>query len=173
MIPSLSPLLEKRHAPEFGAPDHEGVLQKTSLSQVPDEGGGRLIENARVAVVLFLEFVVTIPVEFTAAGISPVEELYKPHAPFDEPASQDAVAGKSGLDGIAGVIGSVGFQDVGRLGGQIANLRHAELHPRSQLIAGDAGSEFFVTGVLFEVALVQLPEQAAGGLIGVAGDSWG
>ena len=117
-----------------------------------------MIENARVAVVLFLEFVVTIPVEFTAAGVSPVEELHKPHAPFDEPASQDAVAGKSGFNGIAGVVGSVGSQDMGRLSGQIANLRNAELHPRCQLIAGDPCGQFFVTGVLFEVALVQLPE---------------
>ena len=62
---------------------------------------------------------------------------------------------------------------MGRLSGQIADLRHAELHSSGQFVAGDAGSEFLVTGVLFEVALVQLPQQAASGLIGVAGNSWG
>ena len=171
VIPSLSALLEKRHASEFGAPDHEGVLQKTPLSQVADEGRRGLIEDGRVAVVLFLELVVTVPVEFAAAGVGPIEELHKPHAPLHEPPCQDAVAGKTRLDGMAGVVRSVGPQDVGRLGRQVADLRNAELHSRRQLIAGDSRGEFFVTGVRFEVALVQLPEQASGGLIGLAGDS--
>ena len=81
-----------------------------------NQGGGGLIEDRGVVVVLLLEFVVTVPVEFAAAGIGAVEELHEADAAFDQPPGENAVSGESGFDRVGFVRRSVQFQDVRRLG---------------------------------------------------------
>ena len=122
-------------------------------------------------IVLLLEFRVAVPVQFAAAGIGAVEELHEPHAPLDEASCQDAVPREGGLEGIGRVVGPVVAERRGRLRGQVRELGHRELHPRSQLVCGDPRGERPVLGMPPEVLLVEPPEQAPGIAVGGGGDA--
>ena len=125
------------------------------------ERGGGLVEDGGVLVVLLLELVVAVPIEFAAAGVGAVEELHEAHAALDQPPREDAVARKAGLDRIRGIVGAVDFQNVRGLGGEVADFRHAELHAGGEFVAGDARGELAVAGMLFEMPRVHPLQQRA------------
>jgi hypothetical protein len=165
--------LEERHASELGAPDDEGVGEQAALAEVADEGGGGLVEDGAVFVVLFLELGVTVPVEVAGAGVGAVEELDEADAAFDQAAGEDAVAGEGGFDRVGRVVGAVEAEDVGGFGGEIAEAGHAQLHTGGEFVAGDAGEQAGVAGMPFEVPLVHAAQEGAGGAVGVRVDAGG
>ena len=70
--------------------------------------GYRLIENRAVHRILIDDLLVAIPVAHALTHrIAAVEELHEPHALLDEPAGQNAVAGKPALERIGHVIGAI------------------------------------------------------------------
>ena len=104
-----------------------------------------------------------------AAGlVGAVEELHEAHTLLDESPSEDAVPGEGGLERVLRVVCAVRPQHVLRLGGNVAHLRHAHLHARRQLVAGDARRKFRLTRVTLEMALIHPPEKGASRLVGGA-----
>lgn len=83
MIAALRTFLKHGHATEFGAPNDQGIFEQTSLLEVANKGSGGLVENRCMLVVLLFELVVTIPIKFSAAGISTIEELHESHSGLD------------------------------------------------------------------------------------------
>src|SRR6185436_2483059 len=57
VITTLRAFLKHRHATEFSTPDDEGVLKQTALLEVAHEGGGWLVQDGGMFVVLFFQFV--------------------------------------------------------------------------------------------------------------------
>ena len=52
-----------RHAAELGGPEDEGVFEEAALLEIGEEGGGGLIEDRAVALVVGFEGAVGVPVE--------------------------------------------------------------------------------------------------------------
>ena len=150
VVSPASTLLEERHAPELGAPDDECFLEQAARFQVFDQGRHRLVEDFTMDVILFFQFVMTIPVELAAAGVGTIEELHEADAPLDEAPSQDAVACECGLRGIRCLVRSILPQDIGGLPLQIADDRDFELHAGGQFITGDPSRQ---------VAVARMPRQ--------------
>jgi hypothetical protein len=111
-----------------------------------------------VSVVLLLELAVTGPVQLAGAGVGAVEELDEADVPLDEPPREDTIPGEGGLDGVGRIIGPVEPQHVGGLAGEVGSLRHAALHSRGELVAGDPGRERLVPLLLVQGAAVHTPE---------------
>ncbi len=107
VIATLGAFLEHRHAAELRAPHHERVLEHPALGEIADEGGGGLVKDGSVTVVLCLQFVVSIPVEFAAAGVGSIEELNEPNASFKQASREDAVLGKAGFVEVVGLVCAV------------------------------------------------------------------
>src|SRR5258707_6976172 len=99
MIAALDAFLKGWHPAELGAPDDQGVLQQTAGFEVFEERGGWLIENRPVAIVIFFELPMPIPVaDAFAHGISAVKELDVADATLQESARQNTVSGEAGLE---------------------------------------------------------------------------
>ena len=128
MIASLSALLKERHASELGAPDDECFLEQAALAQISDQGSSGLVEDGGMAIVLFFQGAMAVPIECPAAGLGAIKQLHETHPAFDQPASENAIAGECGLMWMGGIIGAVQFQDMSWLGRQVADFGHAELH---------------------------------------------
>ncbi len=103
-------------------------------------------------VVLILQIVVTIPIQFATAGVGAIEQLHEPYAILDQPAGEDAIFCEAGLGRIAGIVGAVALEDMRRLGAEIADLWHAQLHAGSEFVASDARRELAIAGVVLQVA---------------------
>ena len=86
---------------EFAAPDDQRVVEQAALLEVRDEGGRRLIGIAALAGDLRGQVRMLVP--------AAVEELDEAHAPFGQPARQQAVGGEG--PGLARV-GAVQVEDV-------------------------------------------------------------
>ena len=171
MVAAFGAFLEEGHTAKLGAPDDEGVLQEPALFEVPNEGGGGLVEDLRVDVILRFEITMAVPVQFAPARIGAIEELHEADTLFDEAAGEDAVFGKGGFVRVLRVIGTVAFQDVCGLGAEVVDLGHAELHAGSEFVAGDAGGELAIARMGFEMAGVHSLQERARSLIGVRRDS--
>ena len=151
VIAALRALLEKGHPPELRAPNDQRVLEQTPLLQVADQRGGGLVHDWGVDVVLFLQRVVPIPVELPSARVGSVEELHEAHPALNQPPRQDAVLGKSRLVRVLCIVCAIQLQNVRRFGAQIADLRHAQLHSRGQLVARDTGRQLPIAGMLLQM----------------------
>ena len=159
VIPPDRPLLEERHPAKLRAPNHQRVLQQSALAQIPDQCRRRLIEDRCVPQVLFLEFAVTVPVQLPATRIGAIEQLHEPNPLLDQAPRQDAVLREGCLDRVRRVIRAIAPEDVRRFRGQITDLRDAHLHPRCQFIARDPRRQLAIAWMLFQVSVVQLPQQ--------------
>ena len=107
VVAALGTFLKHRHAAKFGAPDDKGFIEQTALLEIAHEGGGGLVEDFAMDVVLFLQFGMTVPIEFAAAGVGAIEKLHESYSVLDEPSREDAIAGKGGLDRIRSIVGAV------------------------------------------------------------------
>jgi hypothetical protein len=83
----------------------------------------------------------------------PAPELHKPHAPLQQPASQQT--GPSEV-GAVFLIHAVKRQRGRGLLRQVGGLRHRELHPRGQLIASHTTLDGVVLTSLREIAAIEL-----------------
>ncbi len=78
---------------EFAAPDHEGVLEESTLPEVADEGGHRLVHGGA----LFGESVADVLLGIGSVEIpAPVEELHEANALFKQSPGKEAVIGEAG-----------------------------------------------------------------------------
>ena len=64
----------------------------------------------------------TVPVEFAATSIGSVKKLNEANPFFNQPTGEDAVLGKRGFGRVLSIIGTVHFQKVFRLGGEVADF---------------------------------------------------
>jgi hypothetical protein len=171
VVATARAFLEGGHAAEFRAPHDERVGEQAALLEVGEERGSGLVHHFAVLHVLLLERLVAVPIAhaFAAGLVCAVEELHEAHAFLHEPAREDAVARVGGLEvlhGIARLIGTIHFQNVRGLRGNVRDLRDRQLHARGEFVAGDAGGEFRVAGEAFEVVPVQRGDEFARGAIG-------
>ena len=108
-----------------------------------------------------------------AAGlVGAVEELHEAHAFLDQPPREDAVprVGRLGLlDRTSRLVGTVAFEHMRGLAGNVRHLRHRKLHPRGELVAGDARSEFGVAREFLEVTTIQERDELARRPVGLRG----
>ena len=136
--------LDEGSAPEFSAPDHEGVIEQAALLEIGDEAGGRLVGVVALVVEFRGEGVVLIP--------TCVHQLHKTGAALDEAAGEKAVACEgAGFVHLWAVKIERGFgfsRDVGEFG-------HASLHAVGHFILGNAGRDFGVSG-LGELGVIEL-----------------
>ena len=125
--------LAQRGAAEFTAPDHEGFIEQAALLEVAHECGHGLVHILGLGGEALLEAAVVVPVG--------IKELHHAHAALDEPARQQAVAGKGGLAGLRAVHvqrGLVFPRDV-------HELRHAGLHAVGHFILADARGDLGIS----------------------------
>jgi hypothetical protein len=119
VIPAASSFLEGWHAPEFSAPNDQGMVQKASLPQILYECGSGLIHDLSVNLVLLLEGFVAIPIthSFSSGLIGSIEELHKTHTLLDQSPCKDAVTSVSAFE-VRGAristraIHTIGLQDM-------------------------------------------------------------
>jgi hypothetical protein len=103
---------------------------------------------------------------------APLKELHETDPTLDEAAGENAVFRERGFVRIPGVVGTIGFEHVRGLGAEIAELRHAQLHPRGELVAGNARGEFAVAGIPFEMARIHPLQQRSRGGVLSSGNTW-
>ena len=160
VIAPAGPFLESGHAAELGTPDHKDVVEHTAGLEVADEGGGGLVEDVGVSGVLGLDLLVSVPVaDAFAHGIGSIEELDEADAFFQESPGEDAITCETGPILVLGVVGPVFLHYGSGFLGEIGHLRYGHLHAGSQFVAGDAGGQFGVSGILLEVAFVDTLEK--------------
>ena len=156
VVSPTGPLLERGHAAEFAAEDDQGLFEQSALLEIGQQPGGGLIENRAVDIVLHLEFLVAVPVagSFSTGLVAAVEELDETNTSFDQPACQQTVAGEAGFQGISGV-GTVESDRRTGFGREVGDLGDRQLHACRELVTGDSGGQFGVTGETIEVFLIE------------------
>ena len=107
-------------------------------------------------IVLVSQGIVTVPVEFSTAGVGSIEELYEAHSIFDEATGEDAVAGETSLQIIPGIICAIHLQDMSGFGREVADTRDTELHAGSQFVACDSSRERAFPRMVAQVLLIQI-----------------
>ncbi len=151
--------LAHRRAAELAPPDHQGVLEQAPGFQVLDQGRAGLVDVAadlvEVAGQGLAGDAVVVPVG--------VVELDEPHAPLDQPAGEQAVAGERRLAGL----GAIHSQGLGGLRAQVDQLRGARLHPERHLVGVDPGCDLGVGGGV-EPGLVEGGDRLDGPALAVA-----
>ena len=162
MVAPLCPFLEERHASKLRTPNDQSILEKSSLLEVFDERGCRLVQNLSMDIVLLLECIVPIPIQPARARIGAIKELNETHSTFNQPPSQNAVASERRLVCVLGIVGSIHPEDMLRLSAQVAQFRHAQLHASRKLVTGDAGSKSCITTILLLMLGVHLLQQLLG-----------
>ena len=93
VISALGTFLEHRHTAELGTPHNQRVVEQPSLPHVVNQCRGWLIHDAAVNVVLLSQLLMTVPVQASAAGVGPVEELHEANTFLDQSPREDAVFG--------------------------------------------------------------------------------
>ena len=160
--------LRTGHASEFGCPVDDGVLQQAALLQVLNqsrcasrhaEGEGRVVTG---------HVLVTIPVAAWKAIVVTAPDLDETHAPFDQPAGDEALPAEIlgfflGIDVLRvlrlWVVEAVHLEDVLWFFRDVQCPRGGQLKPGSQFVAAYAGIETRITGATFSMSLVQLIDQ--------------
>ncbi len=159
MVAALHAFLEGGHAAKLGGPDDQGIVEQAADLEVGKQGRGRLVEDRTMALIIRIDAPVAVPVQRAFAhGESTVEEGDEPHAPFQQPASEQAVAAERGQERVWG-IEPVEPASGRALPGQIADLGRALLHPSCQLIGGDPGRELAIAGIAPQVFVVDQAEE--------------
>ena len=145
MIAACGPRLMGGHPPELGRPEDERVVEHSALGQVGNQGGGRLIENRTVPLVIEFQRFVRIPIEQSvdARGAGGTVKVDVTDATFEQSPREDAVATVGGEQRV-GVVGPI--ERVGRLGltCQIGHFRSGELHACGHGVGRHACSQFRV-----------------------------
>src|ERR1700722_894950 len=100
---------------ELPAPDHQRVIEQAALLEVLDKRRGSSVHVERLQANLLRQCAVLIP--------AAMEELDEPHSTFGHAAREQTIAGKSTV--VARPIEPIGTQHMGRLVGEIGQLRHA------------------------------------------------
>src|SRR5436190_6094799 len=114
-------------ASEFSSPNHQGVLEQTSLFEVFEEGGAGLIGFFG----LFLHALVNLTVMVPTL----MEKLNEPDSTLDKSAGQQTVH----REGRLSRLGAVELQDFRSLLGDIHQFGSAGLHAPGHLKGIDAG----------------------------------
>ncbi len=139
VIPSDGvPDFSHRGAPELAAPDHDGIIQQSSLFEIDDEGGAGLVYFAAAQFELFVEIIDLITVVIPIG----VVELDKAYASFDESAGEQAIAGVGGFFSGAPVQGEGGLI----FAREIHEFWRASLHAVGCFVAIEPGEDFRISG---------------------------
>ena len=121
-------------AAEFSAPDDEGVIEKSSLSEVSDQGGRGLVGVFTLGGEVLGEVVMLIP--------AAMKKLGEADAALGHTTSEKAVVGVgSGDSGVFSVKGEDGFRLVRKVG----EVRGGGLHTEGHFVLADAGKDFGIT----------------------------
>ena len=128
--------LRHRRAAKFGAKHNERFVEHAAPGQILHQRCGAAIDFRRGALHMLLDRPVMVPIA--------VVELDEPHAPFGQPAGQQAVGGK----GAIAPLRAIEIKCALRLIGKVDQLRHARLHLEGQLILREPGGDFRIVGPL-------------------------
>ena len=132
-------------ATEFPAPDHEGVVEQSPISQISDQCRGCLVRKAG----LFADGVGQIAVVIPIA----VEQLDEANVPFGQPPGQEAIVGERGFARLR----AIHFQDFIGFLGDVHQFGDAGLHAISHFVSLDPGRDFRIADRV-KLNLVQLPD---------------
>lgn len=110
-------------APEFGGPDHDGVVQESPRSQIGEQAGNRQIDLAGDGRQLLGDIGVVVPVVGRPTGAAP--DLDEPHAALGKSSGQQATFPKRRR---RGVIQTVQAARRRRLPADIKCFRRPKLH---------------------------------------------
>ena len=127
--------LRNRHAPEFGVPDDERVVEHAAAFQILSSPGNRLIDFHRVLAVIVDDAVVRVPGIHRVVDVSSAPELDEANAALDQTPRQQALPAERLRHVLVETVEALGF--VG-LGGKIHRLRRAGLHAVRKLVGRDA-----------------------------------
>ena len=146
------------------------VVNRTSVSssnppapEVAEQARDGPIDPQGLLAVVCLHVFMPVPVAPGAAERAAGEELHEPHAPFEQPAGDQAGPAEIGR---LGAIHAVKCQRLGRLAVKVGDQRDRRLHPRGHLVTANAGGERIFAPVPLEVATVHRGHQLARGRLG-------
>ena len=162
MIAAGRAFLMRGHTAEFGAPNNEGVLQHAALFEIGQEGGGRLIEDGAMALVVGFESLVGVPVQqaIDGAGSRGAVETDVADAFFEKAAREEAIARVFSFEFVC-VVRAVKLVNIGGLFGEIADIWRGELHLRGEFVSRHARAEFVVSGMRASMFAVDLLKEFA------------
>src|SRR5262249_55546955 len=133
VVPAVAPLGE-RGAAELAGPDDQGGVEQAAALEVGEQGADGLVDGAGGVLVPLLEGAGLVPAVGAADGGA--GQLEEPHAPLDQAAGQQALAGEDGGGGVVG-IDAVHRPGEGRFAGEVGGVGDGDLHPTGELVIGD------------------------------------
>ena len=136
--------LRINRAAELPAPYDQGILQKSALAKIGNQGGGRLVDVPALSLDRIGQSPVVIP--------SHVEELDATHVSLRHAAGEQAIRGIGpGLENVR----TIAIQNMFGLLGHVGQVGHTRLHTESHLVLGNAGIDLGITNHL-PILAVQL-----------------
>src|SRR5262249_59152289 len=82
--------LTRRHAPEFGGPEDDGVFEQPALFEVLDEGRAAARHPGRERPMVSADVLVRVPVAPRESVVVATPDLHESHAAFEQPARGEA-----------------------------------------------------------------------------------
>ena len=141
-----------RSAPEFSAPEDQGIVEQPASFQVVQEGGDRAVNRGAALGEVLAEAAVMVP-GVVRRG---VEELDVAHAPFREPAGQETLPAEQVGRRIADPVEAFRHRALAR---DVEGFRGVALHAEGQFKRCDAGVELTVDHAVTLVELVEPPDR--------------
>lgn len=156
--------LTEGSAAEFAAPDDQGVFEQAALFEVFDEGSDGFVGGGH----FFGETVGDAIVGSGAVEVpSPIEQVNKACALFDQAAGEKAVVGKGRFAGF----GAVSFERFRIFLRDVHDAGDAGLHPVGEFVLSDAG-EGLGMGELCGLKFIEFAEGIEGAAAEGTAHSW-
>src|SRR5438105_7475663 len=131
--------LADRLAAKFSAPHHEGLVQQSTLFEVSEERGDRLVDLGAMNLEVLLHAIVGIPVLLLVSAA--MIDLHEAHAALNQPARNQALAAEGRRAECEWMVGLGSVQSVHyfgrrRFASQIQGFGSRRLKLKGQFVAG-------------------------------------
>ena len=151
------------HPPELRRPEHQRVVQQPALLQVLEQGGGRLVQDWAVPLVVGLQGLVRVPVEQAVHAGGATRRSRAARSARRAPAAggPECSCARSWPSAGSGCPRRRAAASPRSPGERSVTSGALKLHARRQFVGGDAGRQVAVAGVLAAYAAVEAAQKVA------------